>query len=222
MSTSMPSAAHLEKLQNLTQNYAQFSRNRAGLAYLVLSVLLPMNYLLARNLPLNTTSMILGGLLCITSISLWLVFRWKFVEILYQKFGVARSAMPLFTQDFIIGIFTGILFGTFLVWVLSVTTVFRYPETFLLTIPTFLIATVMGVKESRHSGSFAGLAVILCGGFIAGGINSNATNLSQIQRIVPLVLLVIIPVLFAFIGFREHQQFKQLEVELESLQSGQS
>ena len=38
MNTSMPSAAHLEKLQLLTQSYAQFSRNRAGLGYLVLLV----------------------------------------------------------------------------------------------------------------------------------------------------------------------------------------
>jgi hypothetical protein len=222
MNTSMPSAAHLEKLQNLTQNYAQFSRSRAGLAYLVLAVLLPLNFLLAHNLPLNTPSALLGGLICVASISLWLVLRWKIVEMLYQKFGVARAAMPLLNKEYLFGMITGTILGAIFFWVLSITTEFHFPETFLLTVPALLIAIVSGLREIRNGGLLTGLAVVFCGGFVGGGINSNAENLTQFQRVLPFILLVAIPGGFIISAIREHLQFKNLESELESLKSNQS
>lgn len=222
MNTSMPSAAHLEKLQHLTQNYAQFSRNRAGLAYLVLAVLLPLNFMLAHNLPLNTLSALLGGLICVASISFWLVLRWKIVEVLYQKFGVARAAMPLLNREYLLGMISGIVLGAIFFWLLSITTQFRFPETFLLTVPTLLIAFVSGLREMRNGGLLTGLAVLVCGGFVGGGINSNAENLTQFQRILPVILLVAIPSGFTILAIREHLQFKHLESELESLKSNQS
>jgi hypothetical protein len=221
MNTAMPNAAHLEKLQNLTQNYAQSSRNRAGLAYLLLLILLPIDFFLARLLPLNLTGAILGGLLCVISIIVWLVVRWKIADNIYQKFGVARAAVPIFDRDY----FFGLLFGLVIV-VLR----FRFspilnpqvPDTFNLVLPTLVIVALIAFREYRQIGIMLGAVIIALGIMISGGINSNAFNLNQAQHSLNLIVLMLIPTGFAIYAIREHLQFKSLISELENLKNNQS
>jgi hypothetical protein len=218
MNTGMPNAAQLENLQNLTQNYAQFSRNRAGLAYLLLLLLLPIDFFLARLLPLNLTGAILGGLLCAISIIVWLLVRWKIADNIYQKFGVARAVGPIFDRDY----FFGLLFGLAIVALR-----FRFspilnpqvPDTFNLVLPTLVIVALIAFREYRQNGIVLGAVIVTVGIMISGGINANASNLSEAQHSLNLVVLMLIPISFAIYAIYEHLQFKSLMSELENLKT---
>jgi hypothetical protein len=221
MNTSMPSAAHLEKLQNLTRNYAQFSRNKAGLGFLVLVGLLPVDYLLARILPLNVTGAILGGLLCVMSIGLWFVLRSKIVAFQYQQGGIARVAKPLFDREYFFGFLLGVAIIAFRFRSFSGLNG-QLPNTFDLVVPTLIIMAIMAFREYRHNGIAAGAVILAIGILISGGINANASNLTEIQQSLNFWVLMAIPTAFSIHAILEHLQFKRLQSELESLKSKQS
>lgn len=217
---TLPNLADLEKIQYLTKEYSQYSRTRLGLAYMFLAILLVGLYFLARQMNPNLVSAIAGGCLTAISILLWLAARNWLVENLYQGFGVARATMPIFQREFLLGLGMGLLFSIVLFgFVQQLGTWFQIPNTFVVALPAIVVGLVSGWQQSRNAGSNFGFSVMVIGAFIGGGINWNASNLSDIQRSIQLAFLVIVPLIFIAIGIREHFQFQQLEQQLQALKS---
>jgi hypothetical protein len=212
-----PNLEHLENLQALTKEYSQFSRNRIGVGYIIFAVLSPAVFLVAQKLPLTFLGAILGDLLSVVGILLWFYLRDKIMQMQYQKFGVARAFAPLLDKEFLIGMIFGLGLGTFLVWVLSTFQIFNFPNTYIFAIPSICVAAVFAFREFKQNGELVGMATFCLGAFVGAGINSNATNLMDFQRITQQILVFVVPLGFALSGWREHQQFKQLEQKFKNL-----
>lgn len=212
---------HLEKIQNLTQQYTQYSRTRAGLGYVVAAVLLVVVHFFARALPLSFVGAILGGLLCLVATSTWLMLRPMVSSQLYQGFGVAKAPTPLFNKDFLLGSVFGAILGTGLVFLLRSSGIAQFPNTYIWAAPAFIVGGIAAWGEFKRNGKMQGLVVFLFGGAIGGGINANADNLTEIQRTIQLVALVFTPLLLVFMGVRQHLEFRRLEQAFKDLGKGQ-
>ena len=217
---TLPNLADLEKIQDLTKAYSQYSRNRSGLAYIFLAILLIGLYFLAHQMSPNLVGAIAGGGLTAISILLWFTVRNRLIENTYQGFGIARVAVPIFQREFMLGLGIGLLFSIVLVGVLQqLGSWFQIPNTFLFALPALAVGLVSGWQQYRNSGSNFGFSVMVIGAFVGGGINWNASNLTDIQRSIQLVLLVVVPLQFVIVGIREHIQFQKLRQQLQNLNS---
>jgi hypothetical protein len=212
---------HLEKIQNLTKDYAAYSRTAIGLGYLVASILLPVCFFIAKSLPINLLGAILGALLSFSSISLWLWLRQQVSSRLYQGFGVVRAALPLLDVSTLVGLVVGTVIGTGLVLVLRSSGLANIPDTFLYAIPAFLVGLILAWLDFKQHGDRLGLTTLLFAGVVGGGLNSNADNLTEIQRTVQQIVLVVAPVLIAYLGIRQHNDYKRLEQAFKDLSQGQ-
>ncbi len=217
-----PSIEQLEKLQNLTKSYSEFSRKSSGVAYFFASALMISGFFIGQHLPRNVFGAIIGGVIAVVLIGLWLSLRQALMAKLYQQFGVARAAAPVFGRDFVLGILFGLGLSSLIFWLLSTIALFQFPQTYLYAVPAILVAAVLGFWVLKQSGDLLGMVVFILGGMIGGGINSTAENISELQRTLQLVLLVLIPISVATLGFLEHQKFKKLEQELSQLHQGNS
>jgi hypothetical protein len=211
---------HLEKIQNLTKKYAAYSRTSIGLGYFVAVVLLPILFFVARVLPIGVVGAILGGLFSAASIGLWLWLRQYISSRLYQGFGVALAPKPVFDISFVFGMVLGALLATGLLFLLRSSGLMNFPNTYIFAAPALAIAAVAAWRDAKQNGDILGLTTFLFGGFVGGGINSNADNLTELQRTIYTIMLVAAPILLGSWGIRQHNEFKKLEQEFKTL-SGQ-
>ncbi len=213
-----PNLEHLEKLQKLTKEYAQFSKTSSGMIYIVVVLLLIPAQLLGKLLPLSYLGSILGIILSIFLTSTWLFIRWQLVQRFYQNFGAVRVATPVFEKGFMLGLLVGgVISICFLVGLQFFTGLFQFPETFRFAAPIFVFTGIFAFQTYKNHGVPLAISVFVFGAMIGGSINQNAANLTDFQRgMQPFTFALLILCLFS-IGLREHQQFKQLEKKFKNL-----
>jgi hypothetical protein len=215
-----PNLEHLEKLQALTKEYAQFSKQSSGLAYLAVIPLLVFANWLGDLLPLSYLGSFLGVVLTAFFISIWLFVRWQLVQHFYQIFGAVRVATLVHEKGFLTGLLLGGAFSiAFLVGLQLFTNVVRFPESFQFAVPIFVFAGIFAFQIYRNHGIPLAMSVFVFGAIIGGKINGNAANLTDLQRGMQPFTFALLILSLVSIGIREHQKFKRLEQKFKNLGS---
>jgi hypothetical protein len=217
-----PNLEHLERLQALTKEYGQFSKQNSGLAYIVMFPLLFLAYWFGEQLPTNWWGSLFGVILSGIFSAAWLFVRWRFIQQFYQSLGFARVAKPEYRKGYVIGALWGITLSLSLMIILRfASNLFQFPNTLIFVAPIIVFSGILSYLIYQKNGFMvAANAFALCA-VISGGIHTNATNLTDFQLQFngiglgrALILLSLIS-----ISFREHQQFKTLEQKFKNLGS---
>lgn len=217
-----PNLEHLEKLQALTKGYAQFSKQSSGVAYMAIIPLLLFANWIGEQLPINWWGSFFGVLLSGVFITTWLFIRWKLILQFYQGFGLARAAKPEFQKGHLTGALWGIGISLSTIIILRfINGLIQFPNTLAFTTPIVIVTLIMSYLIYQKHGFMIAATAFAFGAVFSGGINQNATNLTDLQLQFNGIGLGRILILLSLIsiGIREHQQFKALEQKFKNLGS---
>jgi glycopeptide antibiotics resistance protein len=202
----------LERIQTVTREYSRFSQTALGLAWIPFAVLLPLCWRLSASLEPR-----LMGLVMVLSFGIWFLIRELLRNRLYQRFGAVQETRVETTLDFWSGITLGLLLGFVLAiafkqigW-LKVPWLDQIDPRFLVLLPGAIIG--FGRLQKRDLTS----TIVL---FLLTVCTINGRYLSEVftyQQILQVLCVVGICGYVIFRGIQEHQQFKSLETQLESL-----
>jgi hypothetical protein len=204
----------LERLQTVTREYSRFSQTALGLAWIPFAILLPLCWRLSANLEPR-----LMGVVLVISFGLWFSIRQFMRNRLYQRFGNVQEIRVETNRDFWSGITLGLLLGFVLTIMLKQIGWLRAPwldqidPKFLVLIPSAIIG--FGRLQKRDLTS----TIVL---FLLTVCTINGRYLSEVfayQQILQVLSVIGICAYTLFRGIQEHQQFKTLETQLESLRS---
>lgn len=218
-----PNLEHLEKLQALTKDYAQLSKQTSGVAFFAIIPLLVLAHWLGHQLPLSYLGSILGIVLAVVFITIWLFIRWQLVQHFYQIFGLVRTTTLVYEKGFVSGLLFGAAFTfVFLFGLQLFTNVFQFPETFRFAAPIFVFVGIFAFQIYKNHGFVLAMSVFVFGAIIGGSINANAANLTDFQRGMQPFTFAILLLSVVSIGLNEHQKFKKFEQKFKSLTQGTS
>jgi hypothetical protein len=205
---------HLERLQTVTREYSRFSQTALGLSWIPFAILLPLCWRLSANLEPR-----LMGVILVLSFGLWFSIRALLRNRLYQRFGSVQEARVETKRDFWAGLTLGLLLGFVLTIVfkqlgwLNVPWLDQIDPRFLVFIPGAIIG--FGRLQKRDLTS----TIVL---FLLTVCTINGRYLSEVfayQQVLQVSSVIGICAYVIFRGIQEHQQFKTLEMQLESLRS---
>jgi hypothetical protein len=204
----------LERLQNVTREYSRFSQTALGLAWIPFAILLALCWRLSANLEPR-----LMGVVMVLSFGLWFSIRQFMRNRLYQRFGNVQEIRVETNRDFWSGITLGLLLGFVLTIMLKQIGWLKAPwldqidPKFLVLIPSAIIG--VGRLQKRDLTS----TIVL---FLLTVCTINGRYLSEVfayQQVLQVLSVIGICAYVTFRGIQEHQQFKTLETQLESLRS---
>jgi hypothetical protein len=202
----------LERLQIVTRDYSRFSQTALGLAWIPFAILLPICWRLSANLEPRLMCLVM-----VLSFGLWFLVRALLRNRLYQRFGNVQETRVEPNRDYWSGITLGLLFGFVLTimfkqigW-LKVPWLDQIDPKFLVLIPAAIIG--FGRLQKRD---LTGTIVL----FLLTVCTINGRYLSEVflyQQVLQVLSVIGICAYVIFRGIQEHQQFKTLETQLESL-----
>jgi hypothetical protein len=204
----------LERLQTVTREYSRFSQTALGLSWIPFAILLPLCWRLSASLEPR-----LMGLVMVFSFGLWFLIRELLRNRLYQRFGNVQETRVETTRNFWSGITLGLLLGFVLTIALKQIGWLRAPwldqidTKFLLLIPSGIIGFSRLLKRDLTS------TIVL---FLLTVCTLNGRYLSEVfvyQQVLQVLSVIGICGYVILRGVQEHQQFKTLEMQLESLRS---
>jgi hypothetical protein len=202
----------LERLQTVTREYSRFSQTALGLSWIPFAVLLPLCWRLSASLEPR-----LMGLILVLAFGLWFLTRELLRNRLYQRFGNVQEIRVETKRDFWAGLTLGLLLGFVLTIVfkqlgwLKVPWLDQIDPRFLVLIPGAIIG--FGRLQKRDLTS----TIVL---FLLTVCTINGRYLNEVfawQQVLQVLCVVGICGYAIFRGIQEHQKFKSLETQLESL-----
>ena len=139
-----PNFEHLEKLQALTKEYSQFSKQSSGVAYMAILPLLIFAYWIGEQLPINWWGSFFGVVLSGVFITTWLFIRWRLILQFYQGFGLARAAKPEFQKGHLAGAFWGVGISLSTILILRfISGLIQFPNTLAFTTPIVIFTLII-------------------------------------------------------------------------------
>jgi hypothetical protein len=205
-----PSLERLTKLQVLTAEYSRFSDAKAGLTLIVAAALL----VALRFLP-NPTNFH-GVFYVIVAALIWLAARARINQYLYQRFGNVQEKRKGNRWDFVFGALVGLTVTSLLISLLTRNDLVNLDW---LTAPSrfapLAIALLVSFNSFRKNRILDGGVIVFFGAMATGA--NNAATFTGFQQVSSVVLMLLLPLAFCIFGIKQHQQFRQIERELEQL-----
>jgi hypothetical protein len=202
----------LERLQNVTREYSRFSQTALGLAWIPFAILFPLCWRLSASLEPRPMLQVL-----LIAFGIWFLTRHLLRQRLYQRFGAVQEIPEPANKNFLQGLVTGLLIGAAIMICLKQFELVKIPwldhidPKYLAIIPGGAIGITRLFKRDVSSS-------IVLFALTASVVNGRYLNeVFAWQQVLQVLCVIGICGYTIFRGIQEHQQFKTLETQLESL-----
>jgi hypothetical protein len=203
---------HLERLQTVTREYSRFSQTALGLSWIVLAGFILIAWRVCWG-----QDAIIGPIVFFIVAELWLVTRRTLRDHLYQSYGHVQEAKQR-NPKLMANLLGGLVLGLAVVVSLDFFNVLKIPWLIELAAFSFMLATaaITIMERLRHQDHSAAIGTGLIVAAVTSGLLRQHLFEWQ-QALQPLVIAFIMAYL-VYLGIREHQTFKRLEMQLKSFQ----
>jgi hypothetical protein len=202
----------LERLQTVTREYSRFSQTALGLAWIVLAGLLLVVWRICWG-----QDAAVSVLTFFVASELWLYSRRILRDQLYQGFGYVKEISHSNPKR-MVSLMGGVIIGLGAVAALSLFNIIKVPWLTELASFAFMLATAAGTISDRLRNQDSSAAIGT--GLIVAAVTSGVLRyrLFEWQQVLQPVVIAFVVIYLIYLGIREHQQFRQLETQLKSLQ----
>ena len=213
MTATSNTQAHLEQLQTLTREYSKFSQTALGLAWVVLAGFILISWRVSWG-----QDAIIGPIVFFIVAELWLLTRRTLRDRLYQSYGHVQEATQR-NPKLMANLAGGLVIGLAVMASLDFFNVLKIPWLIELAAFSFMLATaaITIMERLRHQDHSAAIGT----GLIVAAVTSGLLrpHLFEWQQALQPIVIAFVVAYLIYLGMREHQTFKRLEIQLKSFQA---